>query len=439
MPRKNRKVFGLFMAGATLAGACGDDGPTTPPLPPPQTLEPGAVPNSLVGNIRNVRTLHSDSIYLLRGIVTVEDGGELRIPAGTLIQGDVATRPAALVVRTGGKLYSEGTAEAPVVFTSSSPEGERRPGDWGGIVINGRSLCNFPQNECVGEGSSGTYGGTDRDDDSGRIVYTRVEFAGLEVSFGNELNALTLNGVGAGTDIHHVQANAGLDDGIEFFGGTVDLKYALVTNASDDSFDYSTGWQGRGQFWIAQQDPNDADNGFEVDGNEDNYNATPFTNPVIYNVTLVGNGSGGTGGEESDVGLLLRRGTSGKIYNAVVLGFGDQGLDIDNDQTVANGLELRNSVLAENKTPFATDDDGIDEAAFFNNADWGNRVLDGSAMLASPFDRDAPDFAPLAGSPLLTGAATPPDDGFFTVTNFVGAAAPDGDKWWMGWTSFARN
>ena len=413
-----------------------DSNPSDPAL---VTVEGVDLRRDLTGTISGVRVLNPDSIYLIRGIVTVDDGGELRIPAGTLLQGDVATQPTALVVRAGGKLYSEGTREAPVVFTSSSPEGERRPGDWGGVVINGRSLCNFPQDQCVGEGSSGTYGGTDREDDSGRIVYTRIEFAGFEVSFGNELNALTLNGVGAGTEIRYVQTNVGLDDGIEFFGGTVDLKYALVTNANDDSFDYSTGWQGRGQFWIAQQDPNDADNGFEVDGNEDDYNATPFTNPVIYNVTLVGNGSGGTGGEESDVGLLLRRGAAGRIFNAVVLGFGDQGLDVDNPETVANGLELRNSVLAENKAPFSTDDDGIDEAGFFGNADWGNRALEGSAMLASPFDRDAPDFTPLAGSPLLTGAATPPDDGFFTVVNFVGAAAPDGEKWWTGWTSFARN
>ena len=413
-----------------------DSDPSDPTL---VTVDGVDLRRDLSGTINGSRTLNADSIYVLRGIVTVDDGGELRIPAGTLLEGDVATQPTALIVRTGGKLYSEGAPDAPVVFTSSSPEGERRAGDWGGVVINGRSLCNFPQDQCVGEGSSGTYGGADRNDDSGRIAYTRVEFAGFEVSFGNELNALTLNGVGAGTEIHHVQTNVGLDDGIEFFGGTVDLKYALVTNASDDSFDYSTGWQGRGQFWIAQQDPNDADNGFEVDGNEDDYAATPFTDPVIYNVTLVGNGPGGTGGDESDVGLLLRRGAAGKIYNAVVVGFGDQGLDVDNGETLSNGLELRHSVLAENKAPFSDDDDGVDEAAFFNNADWNNRVLEGSAMLTAPFDRGAPDFTPLAGSPLLTGAATPPDDGFFTVVDFVGAAAPGGDKWWMGWTSFARN
>ena len=392
----------------------------------------------LTGTISGVRRLNADSVYILRGIVTVDSAGELHIPAGTVLKGDVATQPTALIVRTHGRIFSEGTADDPVVFTSTSPEGERRAGDWGGVVINGLSLCNFPAEECVGEGSSGTYGGDDEDDDSGVMTYTRIEFAGFEVSFGNELNALTLNGVGRGTEIHHVQTNVGLDDGIEFFGGTVDLKYALVTNASDDSFDYSTGWQGRGQFWIAQQNPDDADNGFEVGGNEDDYNAEPYTDPVIYNVTLVGNGPGGDGGEKSDIGLLLRRGTGGRIYNAVVIGFGDQALDVDNSETLDHGLELRNSVFAGNKAAFATDDDGIDEEDWFETEGWNNRLED-DAMLADPYDRDAPDFTPESGSPLLDNAATPPNDGFFTVTDFIGGADPDGDRWWEGWTSFAIN
>lgn len=409
-----------------------------PSAPALVTVEEQIAQSDLSGAISATRTLHADTTYVLKGIVTVDDGGVLRIPAGTTLKGDVATQPTALIVRTGGKIFSEGAEDAPVVFTSTSPEGERRAGDWGGVVVNGRSLCNFPEGECIGEGSSGTYGGGDRNDDSGVIRYTRIEFAGYEISLGNELNALTLNGVGAGTTIEYVQTNVGLDDGIEFFGGTVDLKYALVTNASDDSFDYSTGWQGRGQFWIAQQDPADADNGFEVDGNEDDYDAVPLTNPVIYNVTLVGNGPGGTGGEESKDGLRLRRGTAGKIYNAAVIGFGNVGLDIDNNETLDNGLELRNSILAENKASFSDDDDGIDEEAFFNTEGWANRV-ETNAMLADPYNRDAPDFTPQPGSPLLEGAATPPADDFFTATDFIGAADPDGPKWWLGWTSFARN
>ena len=107
----------------------------------------------LTGTISGTRRLNADSVYVLRGIVTVDDGGELHIPAGTLLKGDVATQPTALIVRTGGKIFSRGTADDPVVFTSNSPVGERRAGDWGGVVINGLSLCNFPAEECIGEGS----------------------------------------------------------------------------------------------------------------------------------------------------------------------------------------------------------------------------------------------------------------------------------------------
>lgn len=428
--RERMFLFGITSALVTLTGACEDD-PVTVVIDDPE------VPAVLTGAIMDIRTLSADTVYLLRGTVTVADGGELHIPAGTLIQGDVATQPTALMIRTGGKIFSMGTASAPVVFTSSAPVGERRAGDWGGVVLNGRSICNFPADQCVGEGSSGTYGGSDQADNSGKLIYTRIEFAGYEVSFGNELNALTLNGVGSGTEIHHIQANVGLDDGIELFGGTVDIKYAIVTNATDDSFDYSTGWQGRGQFWIVQQDPDDADNGFEVDGNEDDSDATPFTSPEIYNVTLVGNGPGGDGGQESHIGMLLRRGTAGNVWNAIVMGFGEAGLDIDGAATVGR-TAVRNSIFSDNKAPFSSDDDGIDESAIYNTVAWANRVTD-DVMLADPYDRDAPDFTPVAGSPALTGAASPPNDGFFTAVDYVGAASPTGDKWWRGWTSFVRN
>ncbi len=290
----------------------------------------------LSGEIGDVRMLSADTAYTINGVVTVEEGGELHVPAGTHIHGSTEIQPSALIVRVGGKLFSEGTEDAPVVFTSANPPEERQKGDWGGVVLNGASLCNFPAGECVGEGSSGAYGGDNRADDSGVITYTRIEYAGYEISFGNELNALTMNGVGSGTTIHHVQTHAGSDDGFEWFGGTVNTKYLLATDISDDSFDYSTGFQGMGQFWLAQQDPDDGDNGFEVDGNEDDYNATPYTLPLLANITLIGkgvDGAGGTEGESVD-GLRLRRGTGGIITNAIVIGFGDDGLDIDNNETL---------------------------------------------------------------------------------------------------------
>lgn len=409
--------------------ACDDEGIVDPPV----VEEPREA--VLAGTITDARTLNSDTVYTITGIVVVDDGASLTIPAGTTVLGSTTVQPSALIVRQGGQLFSLGTAEAPVIFTSANEEGSRKRGDWGGVVINGRSQCNFPAGQCVGEGASGPYGGDVLDDNSGTITFTRIEFAGYEVSFGNELNALTLNGVGSGTTIHHVQVHYGSDDGVELFGGTVDLKYILATGISDDSFDYSTGWSGRGQFWIAQQDPDDGDNGFEVDGNEDDYNATPLTDPLIYNVTLVGkglDGVGGTDGESVD-GLRLRRGTGGDIFNAIVVGFGKSGIDIDNEETVGR-LSVQNSIIARNAVDVGTDSDGFQDLIY--TEEWNN-VIGVDPEMVSPFNRDSPDFRT---SQVLAGA-TPPNDGFFDVNaTFIGAVDPSQTtQWFEGWTTFSKN
>ncbi|MCG8469332.1 MAG: hypothetical protein MJB57_14180 [Gemmatimonadetes bacterium] len=430
--RRNRRIgFALTaLFGGILVG-CGDDDPVNPPPPPPAA-------NILSGTITSSMTLDAaNSPYLIQGTTIIEDGATLTIPAGTELHGDVDFTGSALIVRQGGRLVAQGTATDPIVFTSSRAPGQRTRGDWGGVVLNGRSNCNFPASECVGEGNSGPYGGTDVNDDSGVMSYVRIEYAGFEVSFGNELNGLTLNGVGAGTQLDHIQSHFGSDDGIEFFGGTVDLKFAIVTGASDDSFDYSTGWQGRGQFWLVQHDPDDADNGFEIDGNEENFDATPLTDPVIYNVTLVGKESGTGSAGESPRGIIFRRGTAGTVYNVVVLGF-EKGIDIDQTETVGR-VEIRNSYFfGQQDVTFEGDDDGIDESAIVMNAAWGN-VTGVDPALTDPFNLAAPDFRPTAGSPLLAGFASPPSDGFFDQVSYIGAVDPDGTPWYEGWITLDRN
>jgi hypothetical protein len=385
------------------------------------------------------RTLHSDTTYLMEGPVVVDSGAVLTIEPGTVVMGDADVRGTALFVRIGGRIEAEGTADAPIVFTSSRPEGQRRRGDWGGVVISGRSICNFGA-PCQGEGDSGTYGRSPAvlDDDSGVLRYVRIEYAGYEISLDNELNALTLNAVGNGTDIEYVQAHYGDDDGIEWFGGTVDVKYAVVTGSDDDSFDFSTGWRGRGQFWIVQQDDDEGDRGWEVDGNEDDFDAEPLTDPTIFNFTVVGKGPEGAAGA-SPSGIQLRRGVAGEYHNGIVLGF-DNGLDIDDPDTAARCtaglLEIGSLILFQNTSALDADGDAF-EAACVEAADF--RVVD--PRLRAPYDLAAPDFRPQEGSPALSGARTPPTDGFFTPVDFVGAVAATGElsTWWRGWTTFARN
>lgn len=405
----------------------------------------GEMATTVSGTISADRTFYADTVYTLQGTVTVPDGVTLTVEAGTLVLGDVNVQPTALIVSQGGRVHAEGTADAPIVFTSSRPEGSRARGDWGGVVINGRSICNFPNaDDCVAEGFAATYGGDVNDDDSGTLAYVRIEYAGYEVSLGNELNALTLNGVGSGTTLHHVQTHYGLDDGFEFFGGTVDLKYALATGISDDSFDYSTGWQGRGQFWIALADPDDADNGFEVDNNESDFDATPRTNPLIYNVTLVGKAAGtGTAGEVTD-GLKLRRGTAGIIRNVIVMGYGSAGLEIDDVETETQctdgSLVVSNAIFFDN-AEFTDSDSDTYEATCLAQAGWVS-ILQQDPALGDPYNWSAPDFQPAGTSPAADpgNAATPPADAFWTATDYIGAVDPaDANPWYQGWTTFARN
>jgi len=406
----------------------------------PATLTVGLKQADLTSLVANaVRTLSKDTVYVINGTVTVDSGAVLTIPAGTKLVGDTVARPSSLVIRRGGRIIANGTAAEPIVFTSQKPAGRRARGDWGGLVINGRSNCNFTL-PCSGEGSAGTYGGNVAADSSGVLRYVRIEYAGYEVSPNNELNGLTLNGVGSKTVIEHVQVHFGNDDGIEWFGGTVNVKYALVTGADDDQFDYSTGWQGKGQFWIAQTDTMRGDKGFEVDNNETTFTAQPYTDPMIYNVTLIGR-SGRGAGNLTAAGLHLRRGTRGKLVNAIVMGF-NSALDIDDqltaDNCAAGNLLVSNTIIFGNTN---TDDPDADtfEAACRGAAGWGMTVAAASPLNAAATDLGAPNFTPASAGAVSGAAAVPTGDAFFTAVDYIGAVAPTGAAWYTGWTTFARN
>ena len=395
----------------------------------------------LEGRITSDRTLTSDKSYLLKGAVFVDNGATLTIEPGTFIFGEGATN-GTLIVAQGGKLMADGTADRPIVFTSDAVEGQRDRGQWGGLIINGRAPVNTGA-IAQGEGDTGTYGGSDPTDNSGVLRYVRVEFAGIEFSPDNELNGIAFQGVGSGTVVDYVQVHFNQDDGIEFFGGTVNAKHLYCTGIRDDSFDWTDGWTGKGQFWVAQQRGDDADNGFESDNEGDNNEAMPRSNPTIYNVTLVGDPNG----PESDTGLLLREGTAGTLRNFIVIGFNKGGLDIDTGSSIqlANSGELsvQNTIFYNNKvdgTPgnFEVDDDEIDEAAWARMPSFNNAEVD--PMLMAPYSTSTPDFTPESNSPAADGTvpvASPPDDGFFTSVNFIGGVDPL-RNWLAGWTTNER-
>lgn len=293
----------------------------------------------------------------LDGLVFVgEDGNAgcsptLTIQAGTVIVGIAGTPPGTLVITRGSKISAEGTLANPITFTSPKPaDGTRSWGDWGGLVINGKAkinTCDYPTNgpcEAQGEGSSGLYGGSDDTDDSGILKYVRVEFAGHLFTSEDELNGIGLQGVGNGTEIDYIQIHMNADDGIEMFGGNVDVKHVVLTGNADDSFDFTYGWRGRAQHVVVQHYAGDADQGMEMDNNGDHGNDNlPRTQPMLANFTLIGSPNS----SKSDIGMLLREGMAGNFYSFIVTGFNECLMDIDDAATWQNAYtDINNGVLS---------------------------------------------------------------------------------------------
>lgn len=277
------------------------------------------------GDIVTSTTWTADKVYDLDGQIYVRDGATLTIEAGTRIE-NTAGNGSSLAVSQGAKIYVNGTEEAPVVMTSSNDNGTARVAcnEWGNLTIMGKGLIaassdsertrsgntktptglNTVQMEgLVDDGVNGViYGGNDDNDDSGSISYLSIRYGGKVLAADNELNGLSLGGIGRETDIDHVEIYNNVDDGIEIWGGAVNLKYVSIWNVGDDSFDIDQGWRGKAQFGLivqgysaeAKQGSGWGDNCFEHDGAEDS-DASPATSAKIANFTVVGQPASGDG------------------------------------------------------------------------------------------------------------------------------------------------
>lgn len=424
--------------------------------------------------IRNNRTLDASTVWELPGIVSVRGGATLTILPGTRIEGQVTPVKSALFVERDGRIVADGTPLEPIVFSCTAAVKTR--GCWGGIWVAGNAHVNeggtgLPPSPAItgraaagclqrqGEGGATLFGGCNNADSSGVLRYLIIEYGGFILQANNELNGLTMGGVGSGTVVDFIQAHAGLDDGVELFGGTVNVKHLYLTANSDDSFDFAFGWNGKAQFILIQHDSSDADKGFEVDNTETaaTFNNLPRTGGTIFNVTFVGRqnptGTGGVAGNNSNDAFHIRRGARPEMRNFLVLS-ARLGMDIDDAATCGNintELRLTNSLLTGSGTVGNGDADptcppyaagSALEADFLQDAANSNTVAPSAAgQLMSAFDVMLPDFRAVSGSQAATlVGATPPADGFFDVAaTYVGAVAPASATggnvpWYSGWT-----
>ncbi len=398
----------------------------------------------VTGRFTSNQTFTANRIWVLRGAVFFAAPAALTIEPGTLIAGETATR-GTLVIERGARIFADGRADAPVVMTSDQPVGLRGRGDWGGLIINGFAPVNLPGGVGIGEGGTGVYGGSNPDDSSGVLRYLRVEYAGIEFSPDNELNGIAFQGVGRGTVVENIQVHFNKDDGVEFFGGTVDLKRVVLTGIGDDSIDWTFGWSGRLQFAVVQQRGDDTDNGVEADNNGNNNDLLPRSSPTLYNVTLVGDPGQAIGPESTD-GMRLREGTAGIIRNAIVIGFKSEAIDVRNASTAAQialgTLQVTNSLAFDNRALSGGSPSQARNSA--GAALWdppGNLNAGLNPMLTDPYNLVAPNWRPLPGSPAVTRpVAAVPADGFFEPVAFIGALAEALElDWTRGWTNFAQN
>ncbi len=391
------------------------------------------------GTITEDQTWVPEISYLLTGLVFIGDGEgstDITIKAGTTIFGDT-TAPSALIIQRNSTIHAVGTKDAPIVFTSAKEEGNRAPMDWGGVVIDGNApinVCNKQPCEADGECDTGKYGGDNPKDNSGEMAYVRIEFGGYRYDEETEFNGLSMQGVGSGTKIHHIQIHKISDDSIEFFGGTVEVHHLLLTGTGDDSFDWTQGFSGKAQFICAQQhaDIAGAERGIEADNLDANNDATPRATPTLSNFTLVGNPDVVT----DTLGLKLRRGTAGNLSNFIIMGY-DECINVDDDAT---WTQIDKGTLTIDHS-LVTSPDCFDDADASGNkeSDWwaeGEGNLEEDAKLTDPENPTAPNFMPKSGSPVL-GAGKTPTGSFFEDVDFIGCMGDE--DWTAGWTAYPEN
>ncbi len=402
--------------------------------------------------------------YELASFVFVNEGDELTIEPGTVIKGQPGedTDAKALIVARGATIQANGTADNPIIFTTTDDD-LNNPNDlpadargrWGGVIILGAATLNseggvtqiegIPTNEPRGE-----YGGSDDSDNSGTFRYVSIRYGGSDIGAANEINGLTMGGVGSGTTIEYVEVLNNQDDGFEWFGGTVNTRYLVSAFNGDDAFDIDEGHRGRHQFLFAVQDAATADHAGEHDGgigDRGGEDVMPFATPVIYNATYIGPGVDTEAGQNQM--MLFRDNFGGSYYNSIftefVNGIAIEDLESGEDSRArfeAEDIRIENNIFfqineiddisdavffVDDEEAMVEDQEGIGE--YISGA--GNVLTDPQLQNIERAAQSGLNPLPAEGSPALTMDGSDEPEGFEDV-DFIGAF---GDTNWAdGWT-----
>ena len=407
------------------------------------TLRACQLPTLILGNL--VVPNRAGTVYAISGRTDVgqDRGADPNNPIAGAQQGILTIEPGVRLFGSGGldylnivrgsQIFAEGTATNPIIFTSRSnidgASGADLIGQWGGIVISGRApIASCPAGttppniNCVAtfEGGVSLYGGNSPTDNSGRLRYIQVRYPGFEVQPNRELNGITFNGVGSGTTVEYVQVHNSSDDGIEFFGGTVNAKRVVITGADDDSIDTDEGWRGGIQYLIVRQRANGGDRAFEM--SSAGVQASLNSQPKIANYTAIGSTRTGAGDVQ-----ILNTGTGGRFINGIHVSTNPNTacLDVDDTSTVAAAPRW-DSVVFACAIAFREDTNvTAAQVATLFNAGANNSSTHTSTL--SGFVNGSNEMGRVATNPQAIYA-------FFDNVTYIGAVRDASDTWWQGWT-----
>ena len=333
--------------------------------------------------------------YRLTGSLQMEAPATLTIEPGVTITSEVSDgKIIYILIEQGAKIMAEGTESEPITMTAE----DQRAGAWGGLHICGYAHTNAGEGT-MSEIGGAPYGGSNDADNSGILRYVRIQYSGLALDSEHEANGLSLYGVGNGTKISYVQILDGSDDGIEFFGGSANIDHCVVENCTDDSFDWTEGWNGTAEYIVAYQTVAECDCLMECDNNGDNNDATPVAHPTIRYATFVGNNS-----SENKRGLRFREGTQVTLEYALVTGK-PSPVTLETSQTVSSFDNGTSSIK--------------------------NTYISGALVNEEGSGYDNSDF--------VAAGNTANYSGFNFTSGFVGKVGQSGavdasDNWTSGWT-----
>ncbi|MGJ3244435.1 MAG: hypothetical protein ACFE0O_15955 [Opitutales bacterium] len=420
-------------------------------------------------------TLTADTVWKLDGYTFVLEPATLTIEPGTLIVAETgqAENASALVITRDARIVANGTPDAPIIMTSvldpqDGSVDETATGLWGGLVIMGEAPLNSAgvtddTSEPITDQIEGfilpdedlpliTFGGNNAADDSGSLSYVSVRHGGIVIGTSNEINGISFGGVGSETEVSHIEVFANQDDGVEFFGGTVDAKYISLAFNYDDSVDYDQGYVGRLQhIFVIQKDNSFGDNDFssdkagELDGQTAD-NGLVVGGTSIYNATMIGIGNTvDQDGNPADGNrtFTIRDNAIARIYNSIFVDYETfVGVESDNAERVAAGdVVLSNNLWWSHIPDNNTVASFVSATASELQSDVTDIIANGNNVIADPqlmgINRNkgsnALDPRPSSASDAWTmDLATPPNDGFYDDVDWAGAFGSD--LWIAGWS-----